>query len=118
LVTASLLIYGEILETSPDRTAPMTEITTFTPQSPKSVLKQNESALWAVAQDLEATFLEEMLKSISFGEPSEDFGGGIGEEQFGSFLRQAQAKEMVRSGGIGLAEAVFNSLKERSNEAS
>lgn len=67
-----------------------------------------------VANDLEATFLSEMLKSAGVGKSRETFGGGIGEDQFGSFLRDAQAKEMVRAGGIGLSETIFNALKDRS----
>ena len=36
--------------------------------------------------------------------------GGVGEEQFSSFLRAEQAKLMVAKGGIGLAEQIFQSL--------
>lgn len=67
------------------------------------------------ADQLEATFLAEMLKSAGFGEARESFGGGAGEEQFASFLRQAQAEEMVRAGGIGLSETLFNALKEKAD---
>jgi len=76
-----------------------------------------ESKLWKAAQDLEATFLAEMLKSAGFGAARDSFGGGSGEDQFSSFLRQAQAEEMVKAGGIGLAESLFEALKERSNGA-
>lgn len=72
--------------------------------------------LRAVAQELEATFLSEMLKSAGLGEPSKSFGGGIGEEQFSSFLRDAQAREMVRAGGVGLAESLYHALKERRDD--
>ncbi|WP_341367509.1 rod-binding protein [Yoonia sp. BS5-3] len=65
------------------------------------------------ADKLEATFLAEMLKSAGVGKPRDSFGGGIGEEQFSSFLREAQAKEMVEAGGIGLAEALFEAMKVR-----
>lgn len=65
-----------------------------------------------LAGKLEAGFLSEMLKAAGFGAPRESFGGGAGEDQFASFLREAQAKEMVRAGGIGLSEMLFNSLKE------
>ena len=65
------------------------------------------------ARALEATFLAEMLKSARFGEARDAFGGGVGEDQFSSFLVQAQAKEMVAAGGIGLAESLFESLKEQ-----
>jgi hypothetical protein len=67
------------------------------------------------AQKLEAGFLAEMLKAAGLGKTSEAFGGGAGEDQFASFLRQAQAEEMVKSGGIGLAESLYHALKERQN---
>lgn len=62
------------------------------------------------ANELEAAFLAEMLKSAGLGKTPEGFGGGVGEDQFASFLREAQAKAMVEAGGIGLAEHVFNAL--------
>ena len=93
----------------------MIEPTAMSMHSQLNVSKLADPALWTVAQELEATFLAEMLKSAEFGSPRESFGGGIGEEQFGSFLRQAQANEMVKSGGIGLAQAVFDTLKARSD---
>ena len=40
------------------------------------------------------------------------FSGGIGEEQFASFLREGQAAAMVRAGGIGLAERLIRSWAE------
>lgn len=72
-----------------------------------------DSALKKVAQDLEATFLAEMLKSTGLGKSRDSFGGGAGEDQFGSFLVQEHAKAMVQAGGIGLAEHLFEALKER-----
>lgn len=74
---------------------------------------QRDQALFQVAQKLEATFLAEMLKSAGLGQGREDFGGGAGEDQFGSFLVQEQAEEMVRAGGIGLAESLYDALKEQ-----
>lgn len=76
-----------------------------------------DAALWEAAQQLEATFLAEMLKSTGLGEVSDTFGGGVGEEQFASFLRQSQAEQITVSGGIGLAESIFNSLKESRDAA-
>jgi len=75
-----------------------------------------DAALREAAQKLEATFLAEMLKSAGFGQSRESFGGGAGEDQFGSFLVQEQAMQMVRAGGIGLSEALFETLKEREND--
>ncbi|WP_371170470.1 rod-binding protein [Aliiroseovarius sp. 2305UL8-7] len=76
-----------------------------------------DARLMAVAQKLEASFLSEMLKSAGLGQARDAFGGGAGEDQFSSFLRQAQAEEMVKTGGIGLAQSLFEALKEAENEA-
>lgn len=72
-----------------------------------------ETRLRQAADALEATFLSEMLKSAGVGESRETLGGGVGEDQFGSFLREAQASEMVKAGGIGLSEHLFQALKAR-----
>ncbi len=77
-----------------------------------TALKADDKMMEA-AKSLEATFLSEMLKSAGFDAAAGGFGGGIGEEQFSSFLRDAQAKEMVNAGGIGLAESLFEAMKER-----
>lgn len=69
-----------------------------------------QQQLMAKAEELEATFLSEMLAHSGLGEKQGTFGGGAGEEQFASFLRQEQARLMVESGGIGLAEMIFNSM--------
>jgi len=76
----------------------------------------DESPLRKAAMDLEAAFLAEMLKSAGLGKTRDGFGGGAGEDQFGSFLVRAQAQEISRSGGIGLAETLFNALMEQQNE--
>lgn len=90
------------------------------PTTPNTSLRdaaahRGDEKLRKVAERLEATFLAEMLKHAGANESRETFGGGIGEDQFGSFLRQAQADEMAKSGGVGLAEHLFEALKEKSN---
>ncbi len=70
--------------------------------------------LFEVAKKLEASFLTEMLKSAGFGEARESYGGGQGEDKFTSFLVREQASAMTEAGGIGLAESLYKSLKERS----
>ena len=79
---------------------------------PKPMLRER-------AEALESAFLAEMLRHSGLGSgPAEGFGslrgafgGGIGEEQFGSFLREAMAAQMVRAGGIGLAESLLRALE-------
>ncbi|MGY9049830.1 hypothetical protein P775_23080 [Puniceibacterium antarcticum] len=83
-----------------------------TPSMPDRASRR-DTALRDAAKELEAGFLAEMLKSAGLGETSESFGGGPGEEQFSSFLVQEQARAMVEGGGIGLAESLYNALKER-----
>lgn len=56
-----------------------------------------------IGQKLETVFLAEMLKAAGVGKSPDSFGGGVGEDQFSSFLREAQAREMVYAGGLGLA---------------
>lgn len=75
----------------------------------------SDAKLRAASQQLEAAFLAEMLKHSGLNRTPDAFGGGMGEDQFGSFLVQAQAEKMVQAGGIGLAEQIFESLKEREN---
>jgi len=81
-----------------------------------AVIQRSDAALKSAAEKLEATFLAQMLKSAGLGQSPEGFGGGAGEDQFASFLLEAQAMKIVESGGIGLAEAIFDSLKERQND--
>jgi Rod binding domain-containing protein len=74
---------------------------------------ERHSALMATARDLEATFLAEMLGHAGLGATDEAFGGGHGEAQFASFLKQEQARLIADRGGIGLAEMIFKSMTAR-----
>lgn len=84
---------------------------------PQALPGDGDAALRAKAEEYETTFLAEMLGHAGLGTVSDSFGGGIGEEQFASFLRQEQAAAMVKAGGIGLAESIFRALTERSGGA-
>jgi Rod binding domain-containing protein len=95
------------------RNLPMSQITQIS-NAPSMTPK--DQGLYDVAQKLEASFLAEMLKSAGLGESRESFGGGAGEDQFSSFLVQEQAMLMVKSGGIGLTESLFETLKERQHD--
>lgn len=80
----------------------------------RSAEPAGNAALRARARELEAVFLSEMLGHAGLGDGVAGFGGGgPGEAQFASFLRQAQAEAMVRAGGIGLAESIFRALAAR-----
>lgn len=73
--------------------------------------------LLAKAEELEATFLSEMLAHTGLGEMQGSFGGGEGEAQFSSFLRQEQARLIVQHGGLGLSELIFNSMVKAEHDA-
>lgn len=73
---------------------------------------QNKGLREAALQ-LEASFLAEMLRAAKLGQPPEEFGGGIGEEQFSSLLVDTYAQKLVERGGIGLAEHIFEAIKKR-----
>jgi Rod binding domain-containing protein len=77
---------------------------------------QRNAALRKAATELEAAFLTEMLKSAGFGKARDSFGGGAGENQFNSLLVRAQAEQMARAGGIGLAESLYRALLETEND--
>lgn len=77
------------------------------PESPR------DARLRDAAERLEAGFLKEMLSAAGLGRAPAGLGGGAGEDQFSSFLLEEQALRLAKAGGIGLAEALFESLKAR-----
>ena len=75
-----------------------------------------QTAMREAAEKLEAAFLAEMLKGAGLDAMAGPFGGGEGEGQFASLMREEQAKQMVQAGGIGLAEHLFNQMAKYENE--
>jgi len=88
------------------------ELSTRLPDAPHP----QASRLMEAAQAMEAQFLSEMLKSAGIGKTPEAFGGGSGEDQFASFLRDEQAKQMTLAGGIGLAQSLFDAMIAKTHE--
>lgn len=93
------------------------QVSSTPPMPPLPKLSPRDQLLLDQARALEASFLSEMLGHAGMGEARDSFGGGIGEDQFASFLRQEQARQMVAKGGIGLAERLFASLSARETHA-
>lgn len=63
------------------------------------------------AQKFEASFLSIMLQQMYAGvETDGPFGGGAGEEMFRSFMTEAMAKQVSRSGGLGIADTVAREM--------
>ena len=59
-----------------------------------------------VAEKLERAFLEEMLKYAGPKPAEGGFSGGIGEEQFASFMTESHAALLAKSLDLGLADAL------------
>lgn len=77
-------------------------------------VRPDDAGLRAVALELEAAFLSEMLKHAGLdGAVSGPGGGGAGEAQFASLLRDEQARLFAESGGVGLAESIVRALAAR-----
>lgn len=75
-----------------------------------TAMSATHQALRRAADELETTFLTEMLKSAGMGQGRDSFGGGVGEGQFASLLLEEQARAMVRAGGLNLADHLYDSL--------
>jgi peptidoglycan hydrolase FlgJ len=69
----------------------------------------------AAAQDFEAAFLAEMLKHAGLNALPSAFGGGAGEDAFSSLLTAEYARLLAEAGGVGIAEQVFEMLKQRTD---
>ena len=59
------------------------------------------------AQKFEASFLSVMMQSMTAGMKTPEIGGGgAGEDMFKSMLGEEMAKQVVKSGSIGVAASV------------
>lgn len=72
--------------------------------------KNKREDLLRLSEQMEASFLAEMLKAAGIGKPRTQFGGGAGEDHFAGFLTNEYAAEIAKNGGLGLKEAIYNSL--------
>ncbi|WP_229825564.1 MULTISPECIES: rod-binding protein [Gemmobacter] len=70
-----------------------------------------EARLQARAADLESAFLSEMLGFSGLLATESAFGGGAGEAQFASFLRDEYARKLVARGGLGLGQAFVDAMR-------
>lgn len=72
----------------------------------------DEAAMRAAAESFEAAFLSEMLGHAGLNALPAGFGGGAGEEAFAGLLTEEHARLLARRGGIGIAERIFDILKQ------
>ncbi|MES2725012.1 MAG: rod-binding protein [Pseudomonadota bacterium] len=94
-----------------DIAAPSVNVTPPAP-APMSVAElAKRGQIAKTAKDFEGSFLTvmlgQMMKDVKVSEP---FGGGQGEEMFKSFMNEAMAKQVVKTGGIGVADIVAKEM--------
>jgi peptidoglycan hydrolase FlgJ len=83
------------------------------PQPSLTAGLRSDAAIRTAAESFETTFLAEMLRHTGLNTMPTGFGGGAGEEAFSSLLTEEYARLLSERGGIGLAERVFDLLKQR-----
>jgi len=77
------------------------------PAAPSAAELAKRGEIKDTSKKFEAAFLSIMLQQMFEGtETSAPFGGGPGEQMFKSFMAQAMADKMVKTGGVGLAASV------------
>lgn len=77
----------------------------------RPTLSGGDDRMIAAAKALEASFLAEMLKSAGLDAAPDGMGSGTGQDQFTTFLLEAQAERIVAAGGIGLAESIYHAMQ-------
>lgn len=77
----------------------------------------DDEALRTAARAAEAAFLAEMLRFAGLGQARAALGGGAGEAQMSGMLARAQAEVFAESGGIGLAQVIFEALQRPGGQA-
>lgn len=81
------------------------------PAVPTAAELAKRAQIKETAQGFEASFLSIMMQQMFEGVETEaPFGGGSGETMFRSFMTDAFAKQMARSGGVGIADVVTREM--------
>jgi Rod binding domain-containing protein len=80
------------------------------PQAPAAKQTADARARGAAAQ-FETMFVTQMLEQMSSGLKSDpNFGGGPAENIHRSMLNEEYAKQIVKRGGIGVADAIYREM--------
>ena len=85
--------------------------TLLSPTSQATTASLAQTKAKDAGQKFEAQFLSTMFQHMFQGlETDGPFGGGAGEQMFRSVMTEAFGKQVVKSGGIGLADHVQREL--------
>ena len=90
-------------------------LTPLAPASTKQAkpIDAEDKALRDAARQFEQVFIAQMLKQAKVGETNGSFSGGYGEDAFKSFMIDEYAEALSTAGSFGLAEKIYNQLKEK-----
>jgi len=92
-------------------TAPAAAAASLSPETPRATPPQPADAARSAAQEFEALFLAQVLDQMFAGVPTDGrFGGGSAEGVYRDLLNQEYAKVLSRSGGLGVADAVYREI--------
>ena len=70
-----------------------------------------DAATATAAEEFEAVFIASFLGEMLEQSRPKTMGGGSGEQMFGSLMANEIAREIARSGGLGLAQSVAAQLE-------
>ena len=96
-----------------DLTAPVapTNLIAPTPGAASTAELAKRGQIKQTAEKFEASFLSIMLQQMFQGtESAAPFGGGPGEQMFKSFMAEAMANKMVKTGGLGISATVQHEM--------
>lgn len=88
------------------QTAPVALAPQFLQGAPVAPEGKTRAEIADAAKEFEASFLSMMFSQMFQGVGEGEFSGGQGATMFRSFLMDAMADQMTRSGGIGLSDSV------------
>jgi flagellar protein FlgJ len=95
----------------PGLSLPMTGLTAQAQSTASTAELAKRGKIDETAKAFESSFLSIMLSQMFEGVETEaPFGGGDGEKMFKSFFTDAIAKQVTKSGGIGLAASVSKEM--------
>ncbi|MGE5677993.1 MAG: rod-binding protein [Pseudomonadota bacterium] len=85
----------------------------------KAVSDKDEKKLKETCRDLEAVFINMMFSQMrSTVQKDELFGGGYAEDMYQDMLYEKYADEASKSGGIGIADILYQQLSKGMNKES
>jgi peptidoglycan hydrolase FlgJ len=81
---------------------------------------RRDSKIWQAAEDFEAVLVSQLTKHMfdTRGVGDSSFKGGFAEDTWQSMLSEQMGKEIVKRGGVGLADSVYREMLRMQGDAS